>query len=191
MVDMIRPRQRVVTAVSPHSGNRNVFIPKRFVPEPNQILNSSWQGIAGSVGGADFVGPTGWGLGFWPPTEAIALPNVTAADNGCSFEAISERGYLTLDIEATIGLEINISVFVDSFVGNTTGQFIRVNNATVVRLHPQPSAFGQRLYAVYVITASPVQLRVGIGTSSAVNSEYSLSRPQATIGPRLHPYEST
>ena len=58
--------------LSKSSGN---FVGEGGIEYENLIPNSSWQGVSGSVSGADWVFPTGYAGGFWPPTDAIAIPN--------------------------------------------------------------------------------------------------------------------
>ena len=163
---------------------------------PNLLPNSVWAGVSGSVGGADWIPPTSWNNSFWPPDEAIALPNVSGnGDNGIEFMVVANRGYQSIDVDTTllIGETFNLSIFVDEVV--TGGAYANVSggNVTIISGFPSISpGFVGRVDAVYEITGIAMGVRFGGGPTSNNTAEFKLSRPQLTIGSdRLYPYEQT
>jgi len=84
----------------------------------NEFINSAWAGGSGSVGGANWVDPTGWDNGFWPPDEAINEGVFDSVNTRLHLEAVANRGYLTQDLDGTpfIGQDINLSVFIDEVI---------------------------------------------------------------------------
>ena len=173
-------------------GSGNIPLP---IP-PNLLPNSVWAGVSGSVGGADFIGPTGWSLGFWPPDEAIALPNVSGnGDNGVEFMVVANRGYFAFDVDTTllVGETFNVSIFVDEVVTGGAYANISGGNVTIISGFPSISpGFVGRVDAVYEITGNAMGVRFGGGPTSNNTAEFKLSRPQLTIGSsKLYPYEQT
>ena len=162
---------------------------------PNILLNSVWAGASGSVGGADWVPPTSWSNGFWPPDEAIALPGSSGkGDTGVEFLVVGNRGYLNISLDTTleVGNRFNLSIYVDEVI--TGGAYANVSggNVTIIRGFPTISnGFVGRVDAVYEITGISMAVRFGGGVTSSGTSQFTLSRPQLTIGERLYPYEQT
>ena len=161
----------------------------------NQLANSVWAGASGSVGGADWIPPTLWSNSFWPPDEAVALPNISGnGDTGIQFIVAANRGYIAIDVDTTllIGETFNISIFIDDVT--TSGAYANISggNVTVIRAFPNVSnGFVGRVDAVYSITGITMGIRFGGGVTSNGTSDMTLSRPQITLGERLLPYEQT
>ena len=167
-----------------------------FGPSGNLLPNSSWAGMSGSVGGADFIGPNLWSLGFWPPDDAIAEIDVSGnGDNGAHFTSVSTRGYfnITAETEGLIGKEINFSIFIDELnVSTSVYASISGGDVTVITPFPSPTVgFVGRIDAVYLITGPNVQARVGTGVTSNTTADFKTSRPQITLGPNLLEYKQT
>ena len=166
-----------------------------IAPPPNLIGNSVWAGASGSVGGADWIPPTLWSNSFWPPDEAIAIPNISGnGDLGIEFIVVANRGYISLNVDTTllVGERFNISIFVDEVVTDGAYANISGGNVTIIRAFPAISpGFVGRVDAVYEITGITMGIRFGGGVTSNGTSQFTLSRPQITIGERLFPYEQT
>ena len=92
---------------------------------PNLLLNSSWQGISGSVGGADFVPPTSYTIDAnFTTSEAIAVPDSGGpGENGCQFVSLAgERGYFIqagLANVPAIGQFLTTSLYIDECIEAT------------------------------------------------------------------------
>ena len=167
-----------------------------IVKPPNALGNSVWAGASGSVGGADWIPPTLWSNSFWPPNEAIALPNISGnGDTGIEFTVVTNRGYQSINVDTTalIGQTFNLSIFVDEVI--TGGAYANVSggNVTIIRGFPPISnGFVGRVDAVYQITGVTIGVRFGGGVTSNSTSQFKLSRPQLTFGSdRLYPYEQS
>ena len=162
----------------------------------NELSNTSFVGCTGSVGGADWVPPTGWLNNQWTPDEAIAIPDTGFTRIG--WQTNGTRGYIiqTLDLSAHIGEKINLSAYL-SFVGvqsaqrtvHVTGNVSEVSNDSGSR----PPGYSGRVSGVYTVVApgTNVQVRVGAGTTANNIQDFEISRPQLTIGERLWPYQPT
>ena len=166
------------------------------VPIINEAPNSVWGGLSGSVGGADFIEPDEWATGFWPPDEAVALPVALEIDLACSFAGISARGYLTatLDLSDHVGEVINFSIFVDEVISPLNPNCIHItSDASLVRaVGSLTVGFVGRRDSEYLVTgAGNVNLRIGLGTTSNNTGEFTLSRPQVTVGSAVRPYTQT
>ena len=173
-------------------GSGNIPLP---IP-PNLLPNSVWAGASGSVGGADWIPPTGWNNSFWPPDEALAIPNISGnGDLGIEFTVVANRGYQSIDVDTTllIGETFNLSIFVDEVV--TGGAYANVSGGNVTIISGFPSinpGFVGRVDAVYEITGITMGIRFGGGPTSNNTAQFKLSRPQLTIGSsKLYPYEQT
>ena len=170
-----------------------------FTPEPNppnQLINSAWAGVSGSVGGADWLPPTSWSNSFWPPDEAIALGDVSGnGDNGIEFTVVANRGYLAIDVDTTllVGETFNVSIFVDEVVTGGAYANISGGNVSIIRGFPAISpGFVGRNDAVYQITGNSMGIRFGGGPTSNNTAQFKLSRPQLTLGSDvLYAYEQT
>ena len=162
---------------------------------PNVLPNSIWAGASGSVGGADWIPPTGWNNSFWPPDEAIAIGDISGdGDTGVQFIVAVDRGYLSVDVDTSlrIGQRFNLSIFIDETI--TTGAYANVSggNVSVIRAFPNVSnGFVGRVDAVYEINGPTMGIRFGAGVTSNSTSDMTLSRPQLTIGEDLHEYQQT
>ena len=166
-------------------------------PSPTHLItNSVWAGVSGSVSGADFVQPTGWNNGFWPPHDAIAHPDTPYSQiQFLSDDAIDPgglRGFsqYVADTTAHIGKIINVSVYIDVITSNPGNRVIAaVSDATQIR-QEGPIAVG-RVDGLWEITGPEVIFRFGVGTSGNAQpgGDITLSRPQVTIGERLWPWE--
>jgi hypothetical protein len=161
----------------------------------NLLSNTDFAGSSGSVGGADFVPPTGWDLGFWNPVDAF--PVAFEGHTGMSFEVDNERGYITqtLDASAIVGEIVNFSVFVDASEIQTAQRIIHLQaGATEIRrvqnLTNIPKVSG-RFDSLYQITGPSVQVRLGCGTTAPSVQKFTLSRPQITVGRTFYPYVPT
>ena len=166
-----------------------------IAPPANQLGNSVWAGASGSVGGADWIPPTLWSNSFWPPDEAIALPNISGnGDTGIEFIVVGNRGYISINVDTTllIGETFNISIFVDQVINDGAYANISGGNVTIIRGFPSVGiGFTGRVDAVYLITGITMGIRFGGGVTSNGTSDMTLSRPQITLGERLFPYEQT
>ena len=197
MPAFIRAKQRAITAVFPHNANQRYIIANRtaIAPPANQLGNSVWAGASGSVGGADWLPPTLWSNSFWPPDEAIAIPNISGnGDTGIEFIVVGNRGYIALDVDTSllIGERFNISVFIDEVIEDGAYANISGGNVTVVRAFPSVGiGFVGRVDAVYEITGVTMGIRFGGGVTSNGTSDMTLSRPQITFGEHLFPYQQT
>ena len=159
----------------------------------NLIHNTRMLGMSGSVGGADFVGPTDTGLGFWPPEEAITLPGVTALDTGLHLQSVgATRGYITYDIDVSgyIGQLINLSIFIDEVTVSTGQRPAHIPNGVIIIDDIGGVALGRRS-GVYEITEPALTIRVGLGTTGNATADFKLSRPQVTLGADLKAYIPT
>ena len=174
-------------------GYRYVNIVPTLRVHNNLLLNSSWSGMSGSVGAADFVNPTGWGQGFWPPTDAIVLP-----PSQLRLLSNVARGYLTqtIDTSRLIGQRVNLSIHIDDNTSSQAGQrSIRVaNGATLINQYTEPpTGVTGRFSSTYDVTAPTIDIRCGAGTTgnTPANADFILSRPQFTVGDELRPYRAT
>ena len=188
------PLRELTPVVSqPHTritGPGELMIPAALPRADNVVTNSSWAGMSGSVGGADFVTPTGWTLGFWPPDEAITIPEIVPGANGIDMAATANRGYLTQAFDSTglVGEFANISCFVDARP--------LVENSALVAISAGATLVGQRrtgtrVFAVYRIDGDSIQFRCGAGVTTNQTQDFTVSRPQVTLGQRLYPYDPT
>lgn len=161
----------------------------------NLLLNSTWSGASGSVAGADWIPPTSWSNSFWPPDNAIAIPNVSGnGDTGIEFITVTNRGYMSIDVDTTalVGQTFNLSIFVDEVIDGGAYANVSGGNVTIIRNFPPVTAgFVGRVDAVYTITGNAIGIRFGAGVTSNATSQFSLSRPQATIGETLLPFAQT
>ena len=194
MAELMRVNQRAINGVVP-IGQRHI-IPNRRFTRPNLLANSVWAGVSGSVGGADWLPPTSWSNSFWPPDEAIALPDVSGrGDNGVEFAVVGNRGYLALDVDTTtlVGQIFNLSIFVDEVVVGGSYASVSGGNTSTIRGFRQISpGFVGRMDAVYQITGTAMGIRFGAGPTTTETSQFSLSRPQLTLGnARLFGYQQT
>jgi len=160
---------------------------------PNVLPNNTWFNARGSVSGGDFVPPEGWGTGFWPPDDAIASNR--GDYNAIRFIALNSqnRGYLeyTLGTPFPVGTIINVSVYVEECIVGTGAQRVihfntqgGTNPREIRQVRPIVPGFVGRVDAVYEILddQNPLQVRVGTGTTANDNHDYTLSRPQITLG---------
>ena len=186
---------RTLTPVvsQPHTritGPGELMIPASLRRADNLVVNSSWAGMSGSVGGADFVEPTGWTLGFWPPDEAITIPEIVQGANGLDAAVTVGRGYLTQAFDST-GFEgefANISCFVDARPLVENSALVAISaGATLVDQRRD----GSRVFAVYRIDGDSIQFRCGAGVTTNATQDFTVSRPQVTLGQRLYPYGPT
>lgn len=161
-----------------------------FVLPPNLLINSRWSGASGSVGGANFIGPTDWDLGFWPPDDAIVQPD---ADQLIHFIAISNRGYVnqTIDVPPElVGEFVNLSAFIQ--VTSGSGRTLTVTQADVIRNTPTVSpGFDGRIDGVFQTTGPTISIRAGAGVSTNQDVDCVMSKVQLTQGDRLYAYQST
>ena len=160
---------------------------------PNELLNSSWAGGSGSVGGADWVNPTSWGDGFWPPDKAINEGVFDGTNTRLHLEAIANRGYLTQTLDGTpwIGQDINLSVFIDEvFVGQGAPIIGISGDATTIQAVGN-SQTARRVFGVFNVTGASITIRCGMGITSNNTAENTLSRPQFTLGSKLLKYQPT
>ena len=166
------------------------MIPNHAALADNVVVNSSWAGMSGSVGGADFVTPTGWTLGFWPPDEAITITEIVPGANGIDMDVTVGRGYLTQSFDSA-GLEgtfANISVHVDARPLAEDSALVAISaGATLV----SQLRTGSRPFAVYQIDGDTIQFRCGCGVTTNATQDFTISRPQVTLGKRLYPYDPT
>lgn len=156
----------------------------------NLLANSSFQGGAGSVSGADWTPPTSWTNAFWPPDEAIYN---AGAEASIYFEVALNRGYIiqTIDTTALVGQRINMSVYCDDVQEASAQRICHITgNAIEIQGVPPANSAG-RYFGIYEITGTSIQIRVGAGTTANSNQKTTLSRPQLTIGEPLRPYKST
>ena len=168
---------------------------RRLPVPPNLLTNSSWVDAAGSVGGANWVPPTPWANSFWPPDNAIAIQDISGnGDTGIEFIVADNRGYIALDVDTSllIGQRFNMSIFIDETI--TAGAYANISGGNVTTIRAFPSVgngFVGRVDAVYEITGITMGIRFGAGVTSNGTSDMTLSRPQITLGDRLHPYQQT
>lgn len=194
--ELMRHRQEVINGVVP-IGQRHIIPNRRNrLVLPNLIVNSVWDGVSGSVGGADWLPPTSWSNSFWPPDEAIALFDVSGdGDNGVEFTVVANRGYLALDVDTTllVGEIFNLSIFVDEVVDGGAYANVSGGNVSIIRAFPGISpGFVGRVDAVYQITGNAMGIRFGGGPTSNNTAQFKLSRPQLTLGSsRLFVYQQT
>ena len=160
----------------------------------NNVTNSSWVGASGSVSGANFVFPTGWTGGFWPPDEAV----VTDAGDYNQIQFITNganRGYTNTDIGSfPVGTLLNASVFLDACVTSDGQRIINLNGpvAEIRRVQVVGAGDSGRFDSLYEVTgAGVVAMRVGAGTTANSTQNITLSRPQVTEGETLWPYQAT
>ena len=189
-MSMIFPLQfRAQTALAKRSPG-GLIIPNFAARADNVVTNSSWAGMSGSVGGADFVAPTGWTLGFWPPDEAITIPEIVPGANGVDMAVTANRGYLTQAFDSTglVGKFANISCFVDARPLDENSALVAISaGATLV----SQLRTGSRVWAVYLIDGDSIQFRCGAGVTTNQTQDFTVSRPQVTIGQRLFTYDPT
>ena len=168
---------------------------RKLAVPPNLLINSSWVDAAGSVGGANWVPPTPWANSFWPPDNAIAIPDISGnGDTGIEFIVVANRGYIAIDIDTSllVGERFNISCFIDEVI--TAGAYANISggNVTTIKAFPNvANGFVGRVDAIYEITGITMGIRFGGGVTSNGTSDMTLSRPQITLGQRLHPYQQT
>ena len=169
---------------------------------PNVIPNSTWRGASGSVSGGDFVPPDGWGTGFWPPDDAIAIDN--GDYTSIRFIALNNqnRGYIEYNLGTPfpVGTIVNLSINVDECLVGTGAQRVvhfntqgGTNPREIRTVRPVTPGDTGRFDAVYEILddQNPLQVRVGTGTTANDNHDYTLSRPQITVGEVGWPYQPT
>ena len=168
------------------------------VVSPTHILtNSAWDGVSGSVSGADFTQPTGWNNGFWPPHDAIAHPDTPYSQiQFLSDDAIDPSGLrgftqYSIDGNAHLGEIINVSLYIDVVATHPSGRVLTVVGDVDELQREGPIVVG-RVHGTYEITGPNVTLRCGIGTggNAQPGGDITLSRPQVTIGERLWPWEA-
>ena len=183
-----RPSQRIM-----RSGLNAIH--RRPVIPPNAIPNSVWAGASGSVGGANWIPPTSWNNSFWPPDEAVAIPNISGdGDLGIQFVVVANRGYQSIDVDTafSVGEVFNLSIFIDATIESGAYANVSGGNVSIIRAFPNVSnGFVGRVDAVYEITGPTMGIRFGAGVTSNGTSDMTLSRPQLTFGSRLHPYQQT
>jgi len=160
---------------------------------PNEFLNSAWAGGSGSIGGANWVDPTSWGNGFWPPDEAINEGVFDSVNTRLHFEAVANRGYLTQSIDGTpfIGQDINLSVFIDEVIVGQGAPIIGISGDATTIVGVGNSQTARRVSGVFNITGANITIRCGMGITSNNTAENKLSRPQFTLGDFLFAYQPT
>ena len=187
-----------VGSVNLQDAEREVLISKLPISrESNFIDNSRWNNMSGSVGGADFVAPTDWSLGFFPPDDAVAVaPGGTHPDAfACQFISNINRGYLSFDFDSTnyVGVDMNLSCFVDAVVVATNSTVIQVSgNVDIIRdTSNLLMGFVGRIDMVVRPNGPSITLRVGAGVKNNMIGDFTLSRSQFTEGDILRPYTQT
>ena len=187
-----------ITATNAGGGTESLpFSMEVVVQSANFIDNSRWNNISGSVGGADFLAPTDWSLGFFPPDDAVAVqPGGTHPDAfACQFISIANRGYLSFDFDSSghIGVEMNLSCFVDETAVATDSTVIQVSgNVDIIQDSPQLAmGFTGRIDMVVRPNGPSITIRVGAGVKNDMDGDFTLSRPQFTAGDTLRAYSQT
>lgn len=154
----------------------------------NIVPNSSLAGMSGSVSGADWIPPTGWGQGFWPPTDATALTD------SIEFVAVDARGFITAEGFLSEGI-YNASCYVDEVMVGSAQKPIVMQAATGVSeidgSNNNTLSVGRKWATYNVTVPGTVTFRFGCGTTATTNQHMILSRPQVTEGADLRPYLAT
>ena len=159
----------------------------------NEFVNSAWSGGSGSVGGADWVDPTSWDNGFWPPDEAINEGVFDTVNTRLHFEVVANRGYLTQALDGTpwIGQDVNLSVFIDEVTIGQGAPCIGISGDATTIESVGNSQTARRVSGVFNITGANITVRCGMGITSNGTAEFKLSRPQFTLGDILYVYQPT
>jgi len=191
---IIRQNQ-VLSNVFPNQGNQQFLgAQAKVVAPPNLLTNSSWVGMSGSVSGADFVFPDGWTGGFWPPDEAITIPN--GDYNALETSVNVNRGYLQQTLNVNAGDYLNVSCFISNLITPDFQRPIAITSpdvtfTEVARQNNNTNVAGRR-YGTYLMeTSGDVIVRVGCGTLTNTTQSFTISRPQVTVGTKLYPYAKT
>ena len=158
----------------------------------NLVPNSSFNGGSGSVGTGDWIPPDGWVNAFWPPNAAEYV-EIDLAVNSIRFQVAANRGYLQRAIDTTglVGQRINLSVYLDAVVTNTSQRMAHITGGVTELRQMEAGLAPGRYDAVYEITGTSIQVRVGSGTTSNTDQDITLSRVQLVIGEELLPYIPT
>ena len=157
----------------------------------NMIPNSVWSGMSGSIVGGDWVFPTDWDGGFWPPTDAIALP-----EGRIQFITESDRGYISLQIPVEQDQVYNLSVYIDEVIvpnGQRACQMQGSGNLmTPINEANLSATQAGRRWGIWRATRTDVcNIRIGAGTTAVQSQNFTCSRPQVTLGEELRPYRGT
>ena len=154
----------------------------------NFAPNSTFAGASGSVTGGDFVEPTGYTTGFWPPDEAEVIGGAVRFVGESS-----NRGYLTatLDIPGIqVGDRFNFSIHVDEVPVRLSNRAFFCNDVTIIRAQG-PIAEPGRYDAVFEYAGTTPSIRIGLGCTANASGDITISRPQITLGEELRPYVET
>jgi len=160
-------------------------------PVENLAPNSVLDGMSGSVGGGDWVFPTGWDGGFWPPDDAIALP-----DGKIHFITEPGRGYINIQFPVIENEFYNLSCYVDAVTvpnGQRACQ-LQGPGSLMTEIDGSNLAASQtgRRWGVWQATRTDdCNIRLGAGTTAEQAQNFIASRPQVTRGINLRPYRPT
>jgi len=157
----------------------------------NLVPNTPWSNASGSIVEGNFVHPTLWADGFWPPDDAIVIEGDDY--NQVQFIASNNRGYLNIQIPVVAGEIYCVSVFIDE-LRVPSGQrpcVIQGPNGLMTELDGSNNdcrSVGRKWGIYQANRTEDANIRIGTGTTANTDMNAVMSRPMVSLGNQVRPY---